>query len=877
MAIDPMIDANEESRPRHAFAERAEQLVPELDQVAFEHAPVAICSMDLHGRIRSWNKQAERLLGWSAEEIIGQPVPFLANGDERRARRSLLSVLEDGVLANVEFEAACADGSTRHVVGSASVLRDGNDLPVGVLGFLVDVTPQRQATDALAANEHKWRALLQNITDTVTIVDANQRVLETSAEFQTVLGHNPATWIGGYALDLIHPDDHDMAHDAFAWVEANPGVERQALLRTLHADGHYEVIEYTARNLLHDPAVNGVVLTTRNVTAVKRAEALLASESSILELIARDASLDETLPAVAAMVADHTTSLTGVFMLPADDGPLTMGGTSDSFPDDLVDAILLVPPVWLITEYQRSPDRHVFAVPDLTVTASNPLIQGHQQQLLDLGFRSVHIAPIADRRSDELFGIIVWYHQQPHVATDHENNAAAVAGHLAAIAIERARAQNELVHRARHDALTGLPNRSVVLEHLASALSRARRTGNHVAVLFVDLDRFKVVNDSLGHGAGDRLIARFAGRLANLVRPDDLVGHFAADEFVIVLENVDEVDEALVISNRIERSLKEPFGLPEGEVILSASTGIALSTGTETAEELLHHADAALAQAKRLGRSRAEIYDRDLRALALEQLRIEHDLRQALDRNELAVHFQPELSLATGRIVGAEALLRWHHPERGLVAPDEFITIAEETGMIRRIGAWVLEESIRHAVEWRSSQPAHHAFVISVNLSARQLTSPELVETVRTLLDRYGWPPAQLMLELTESILIDDRDTALDTLGLLKGLGVRLAIDDFGTGYSSLNYLHRFPVDVVKIDRSFVAPLEADGSGSPVATAVLQVARVLGLVCCAEGVEEASQLEGLRLLGCDWAQGFHFAIALPPDEFAELLEANGTW
>jgi EAL domain-containing protein (putative c-di-GMP-specific phosphodiesterase class I) len=282
-------------------------------------------------------------------------------------------------------------------------------------------------------------------------------------------------------------------------------------------------------------------------------------------------------------------------------------------------------------------------------------------------------------------------------------------------------------------------------------------------------------------------------------------------------------------------------------------------------------------RAKELGRDRLEVFDHAMRARATEQLRLDRELRLAVERSELALHYQPEIDLETGRIVGVEALLRWYHPERGLVLPTEFIPAAEDTGLIVRIGRWVLEEAVLQARTWGERVPGLRDFNVAVNLSARQLSAPDLIKSIQHVLDTYSWPASHLTLELTESVLIDDADATLEVLNDLKRLGVKLAIDDFGTGFSSLSYLHRFPVDVVKVDRTFVTDVRADGDGSPVAAAVMHMARALGLVTAAEGVEDTAQLDGLRVLGCDLAQGFLFARPIPSQELELMLKADAQW
>jgi diguanylate cyclase (GGDEF)-like protein len=499
------------------------------------------------------------------------------------------------------------------------------------------------------------------------------------------------------------------------------------------------------------------------------------------------------------------------------------------------------------------------------------------QALASYGYHAGWVSPVIESRTDEVLGAIVTVYGEHRVPTDHERNVVAVASHLAAIAIERDRFQSELYHQARHHQLTGLPNRRSILEALEQSLERARGNRTSTAVMFIDLDRFKVVNDSLGHAAGDQLLVRFGRRLQTLVRPGDYVGHFGADEFVVVLEQVRGLEDVHFVADRLELALSEPFSLEEGEIFLSASIGVAISHhGAESSDALLEHADAAMFRAKELGRNRLEVFDEAMRARAIEHLSLDRDLRLALERGELELYYQPEIDLSSGRIIGVEALMRWIHGDRGMVWPTDFISVAEDTGLIVRMGRWVIEQAVSDARQWVDTL-GFDRFMVAVNLSARQLTSPELIPTITRVLDLYHWPASDLSLELTESILIDDAEATLQILEQLKGLGVKLAIDDFGTGYSSLSYLHRFPVDVVKIDRSFVRSLRPDGEGSPVATAVMHMAKALGLTTAAEGVETAGQLQGLRTLGCDWAQGFMFAEPMQSEKLVELLRAAPTW
>jgi diguanylate cyclase (GGDEF)-like protein len=381
-----------------------------------------------------------------------------------------------------------------------------------------------------------------------------------------------------------------------------------------------------------------------------------------------------------------------------------------------------------------------------------------------------------------------------------------------------------------------------------------------------------VINDSLGHLTGDRLLIAVAERLKSCVRARDTVCRLGGDEFVFLLEDTKDVGEAAVTAQRVLDALKEPFGVGEHELYVVASIGIVLGASSEDRpEDLLRNADLAMYRAKRRGKARYEVFDRSMNERALKRLQLETDLRRAINNGELRVHYQPKVSLRDVGIVGMEALARWQHPERGLILPDEFIPVAEETGLIFPLGIQVLEEACAQAHRWNAERPADEPLRMNVNLSARQFNRPDLVENVGRILRETGLKPGNLVLEITESVVMGDVDAAIETLHALKALGVRVALDDFGTGYSSLSYLKRFPVDYLKIDRSFVNGLGDDTEDRGIVATVVDLAHTLGLEAVAEGVETAEQLAHLRALRCELAQGFFFHRPLPAEEVSALL------
>ncbi len=442
---------------------------------------------------------------------------------------------------------------------------------------------------------------------------------------------------------------------------------------------------------------------------------------------------------------------------------------------------------------------------------------------------------------------------------------------------DRHRTEELLVHQALHDPLTGLPNRLLFVDRLAQALRRARRQDAVLAVLFIDLDRFKLVNDTHGHAAGDIVLMAMTKRLQHVLRPGDTVARLGGDEFTVLCEDLESAEAILPIAERALAALDAPVLLDDGhQAVVTASIGVAVvGSDATTAEDLLADADWAMYKAKERGRNRLEIFNQTMRADAVTRVEQVSDLRRAVEEGELVVHYQPELRLGDESMAGVEALVRWQHPALGLLGPDQFIGLAEDTGLVVALGAEVLRTACREVASWRPGSGPGAAHV-AVNLSARQLVEPGVIDTVWEVLKETGMEPSRLCLEITESVLMEDVASSIEALLGLKALGVRLAIDDFGTGYSSLSYLRRFPVDIVKIDRSFVAGLGVDPAAEAIVAAVVNLAHALGLVVVGEGVETEQQLVMLRALGCDRAQGFLWSRPLPAEQVRQWRPAEAT-
>jgi diguanylate cyclase (GGDEF)-like protein/PAS domain S-box-containing protein len=495
--------------------------------------------------------------------------------------------------------------------------------------------------------------------------------------------------------------------------------------------------------------------------------------------------------------------------------------------------------------------------------------------LREKGTRSGVMVPIVGR--SDPFGALGVQSMQARDYSAGDVDFLQSLANVLADAVERQATEDEIRHRALHDPLTRLPNRALFHDRLEQALARMRRKRSLSAILFLDLDRFKLVNDSLGHHVGDELLVAVAPRLKQALRASDTVARFGGDEFGILIEDISGEHDAIAAAERIAAVFARPFILGSNEHFVNVSIGIALASGGEVADDLVRNADAAMYRAKDHGRGRYELFDEAMRVRAIARLRVENDLRRALERDEFSLVYQPVVSLADREIVGVEALIRWNHPTLGLVSPLDFIPVAEESGLIGPIGDWVLEQACRQAAQWYPMRPDAAPFGMSVNLSAVQIAKRGFADTVEAVLRETGLDPCCLNLEITESVLLADSDALMQTLRALKASGSRLVIDDFGTGYSALGYLTRLPLDALKVDRSFVVGLGLRPRDTAITEAIIGMSRALSLEVVAEGVETPLQIAELRRLGCGLAQGFHFSRPVAPEEITKMLQSGPTW
>lgn len=814
---------------RPGASEELEQSTSLLE-ATLETTADGILVVDRSGRIVSQNKRFRK--------IWGIPDDVLARGDDEAAIEMAAEQLEEPEIFRSRVRELYEDPRRK----SFDILRfrDGRiverysrpqmigDEVVGRVWSFRDVTDRQQVEAALRESEARYRRLVEGARQGIYITTSDGDFLDANPAAQELFGYSRDELLRLNARDLYaDPTDRETFRDRVAEdgsveeyevrLRRSDGSEIDCLLTTTaRRNGSGEVVGY-----------EGLVM---DVTERKKAErSLRASERYFRSLI------ENALDTITILDPD------GIIVYQSPSSIRVLGYE----PEDLVGTEVFDH----LHPDDADPAREEFVSTLDDRAVRHPIEVRFRHR--DGSWRTLEVIAQNLLHDPDVGGVVV--------------NARDVTA--------RKRAEDQLVYESLHDRLTGLPNRALLMDRVEQLLRRARRPGAPgFSVLFLDMDNFKVVNDSLGHMAGDRLLIAVAHRLETCLRPGDTVARLGGDEFTMLLDSTDDVAEAARVAERIHQELRRPFLLDGQEVFTSVSIGIATSSsGYGEPEEILRDADLAMYRAKGTGRGRHEVFDRKMHDQAVANLELETGLRRALEREEFRLHYQPIIELAEGRVTAFEALLRWDHPERGLLLPGEFLDVAEESGLIISIGWWVLEEACVHMVEWME---AGRPVPVQVNLSGVQLRQADLVDGIGDLLERTGAPGELLTLELTESSMMADAEATVRTLESLRDLGITISIDDFGTGYSSLSYLHRFPTHRVKIDRSFVAALADRTETGGFVQVIVDLARDLGMDVVAEGIETAAQLQRLRELECGLGQGFYFARAVPPEE-ADRMLADG--
>jgi diguanylate cyclase (GGDEF)-like protein/PAS domain S-box-containing protein len=797
-----------------------------IEEHAFDEAAIGMTITGLDGRYQRVNRSFAEMVGRDRYELIGVAVREITHPDDVDADIEAMARMASGEQDSYRSEKRYVrpDGSVVWTQLAVKIVSDEVG-PSHFLSQMIDISERKAFEDALATSEERFRSLSASAPNGIYALDLQGRLLYANDRLVelTGLSHDQLTGTGW--LDMIHPDERErvVSESGPAAVERRLATE----FRIVRPDGAVRWVRTRASELRGSSGEHaGFVGSLEDVTSELEA---------LREISAREAEYRMLAENSSDFLARHAPDGTYRYCSPA---CVAITGYS---PEELIGTS----PFRLVAAEDRDAVR---AYARLVSEREEPATAAYRLRCKD--------------------GQLRWLETTARAVRDDAGVRELVS--VTRDISERKQAEIELSHAALHDTLTGLPNRALFLDRLGLALRRTERRSGSVAVLFCDLDRFKVVNDSLGHDAGDRLLVDVAGRIVTALRPADTVARFGGDEFTILCEDIAGEIEAATIAQRIVDVFRDPFLLEDGEVFLATSVGIAIARGNDDrAEDLIRDADAAMYRAKERGKGRYEIFDEAMRADAVARLETESALRRAVERGELRLHYQPEVDLATGAVRGFEALVRWDHPARGLLGPNAFIPLAEETGLIVPIGEWVLREAATEAARWAtaSSEP----LTLSVNLSARQLAQQDLVAMVRRAMAETGIDPATLCLEITESAVMESGSATTAQLRALKSLGIRLAIDDFGTGFSSLAHLRRFPVDVLKIDGTFVAGLGHEPQDASIAAAVISLAHALGLDTVAEGIETEEQLTILRSLGCDLGQGYLFGRPAPIDETVQLL------
>ena len=793
-----------------------------------ENSPETVAVLR-EGKIVFINAAGAKLAGaYSPEDLIGKPYLDFVHPDFREAVRARVEKALEGEHAELfEEKLLRLDGSTVDV--EATAMPSMYKGKPAVQSIIRDITERKQAEEALKESEERYRAVMEQSTEAIWLFDPDSKeVLESNTAFQELLGYTAEELCGMTNYDFVAHSKEDI--DAAVRQKVRDGEDLPSERKYRRKDG-----------TLLDVEVNGTVISygdkevvcsvARDLTERKE------TEEALKESEERFRTAFENAPIGVALVDLSRRYLRVNYAL------CEMLGYSEE-------------------ELLEKTSQEITHPEDLEKSAERT------RQALENEVGSYHL----EKRYIHADGHVVWAISSVSLVQDSEGNP----DHFVSLfqdVTERRALEERLEYQAFHDSLTGIPNRALFTDRLEHALSRLNRRKDPIAVLFVDLDNFKHVNDSLGHEAGDRLLVAAAERLRESVRPEDTVARLGGDEFTVLLEGIVDRGGAARAAERISRSMQAPFHLDGREIFTGVSIGIALTDAIpEETEDLLKNADLALYSAKRKGRSRYEFFEEELDAQLREHLELEGDLRRAIEREEFRIYYQPKISISTGEIVSLEALVRWEHPERGLLEPDEFLPVAEESDLIVQIGEWVLDEVCRQGRAWQERYPGESTPRVCTNISPRQFLHTNLVDRVAEVLQESGLEAGRLSLEIDEGILMEDAEANVEKLTALNDLGLHIVIDDFGTAYSSLAQLKNLPLNILKIDRSLVVKLGEEPEDKAIVKAMIQLAQALGWAVTAQGVESYEQLATLRELGCDIVQGYYFTRPVTVEEATVLLE-----
>ncbi len=830
---------------RLAFGQRqlaaSKQMVARIDgnrrryRTLLETMKEGVFQVDDQGVIEYANSRLSEITGYTFDELVGETADELLVDEEVRGRLPGQTLLGTGTGSeeySIPLQTKHGESIWVNLTAAPMPAADGTG---GSVGLVEDISEKRDAEEDLRHREQYFRILLETATDLITILDLDGRILYQNQASEKLLGWKSEDLVGRDFHRFLHKKDDAEFRATLQKALEQAGAAAAVQIRFRHRDRHWRFLETLCNNLVDNPVVGGVVLTSRDVTERLQAENALKRERAFFEQLFRNSPSGIVVLDTSNQIRDANRAFVDLFQ-------------------------------WEVEELEKQP-LHRFIVPED--------LREEADELSDLVRRGQSVERESVRQRKDGTQVDVAILGYPIVVGD---KAVGVFGLYSDIT-ERKNAERKLFHDAFHDPLTRLPNRTLLEERLERDLRRAKRRPDYqFALLFIDLDHFKSINDELGHAVGDQLLQETAKRLESCLRPGDTVARLGGDEFTILVEDIRGPYDAALVANRILDSLSSVYDIDGREVQTSGSVGIAFSTsGYERVGDVLRDADMAMYRAKSRGRGSYEIFDVSMDLNDVEQLRLDQELGAVLEGDQLVLSYQPIVTLSSGRIAGFEALVRWLHPERGLLLPDELLAACRESGLIVRLGCRVLAKACAQLQRWLELFPESDAVRVSVNLSRHELAHPELVTELDRILTDTGVNPAVLSFEISEAAIQEAVENDGKMLWDLHRRGCRLVVDDFGNGNLSLQALHRFPLEMMKVARGFVAAMRPGGEDVEILRATAALGESLGLGVVAKGIETQEQLDRLRELGIDFGQGYHFSSPLPAEEAEKLIAEDKFW
>ena len=835
----------------------------------------AIIVTDLSGIVLATNESFMELYGWMQEEIIGNRVLSVPTDLMDETLTVWSEAASGGHVSSRETVRQRKDGTLADVNVTISPIQDRSGNVTALMGAYRDISQHIELRRTLQASENKYRRLTERLQSLITNspdaeceLGLDGSVIHLNAMSEQILGYTSEELEGAAVVSIVADQDKIEANRLFQL--AKQGKPQMNEISILHKSGTIVILAVRIIPITETGEVVGVYIIGQDITSQKKAEWRLEGYRQVLAMIATGASLQDIFNAVVEVVEQQSASLCSIMLV--DDNNHLRYGAGKSLPEEYITAIDGVPIGPEVGSCGTAAFRKDLVI--VTDISTDPLWHGSQDIAIRSGLRSCWSFPIMSS-SGELFGTFGMYGQKPTEPLPDDILILETYGKLISIAIERNNKEREIQYLAYSDALTGLPNRRLFLDRISVALHHAHQHNRMAAVMFLDMDRFKTINDSFGHGYGDEVLKIVAGRIQSCIREEDTLARFGGDEFTVLLPEIEDAEEAKDIAKEILASMREPFVVDGYEFRMTTSIGIAFYPGSGSdANALMKNADAAMYASKVQGKNNFKIHMPAMNETAYERLKLEIDLQKAIDEESFYFQYQPRVQIKTGAITSAEALIRWNHPVLGLIPPSDFISLAEETGLIVPLGNWILHAVCTQIKNWKEA--GLNPLPVAINVSPQQFQQENFIETIIEVLEQTGLNAERIEIEITETTLMRNEKDAKLKLKQLKELGIKVSVDDFGIGYSTLGFLKNFQIDSLKIDRSFVQDIHEDIDNASIVSAIITLGHVRQLNVVAEGVESDEQLDFLKEQKCDEMQGYLFSrpLSVPAFEAAFLQKPD---